>query len=86
MKFDLQLFGRLFVWFWAIGMIHWCGLWMWNFANQYGGWTRWDYLYLLRKGTEAALTSIGVVGLSAAVLAAVITIWSGWPKRDDNRK
>ena len=27
MKFDLQLFGRLFVWFWAIGMIHWCGLW-----------------------------------------------------------
>jgi hypothetical protein len=59
MKFDLQLFGRLFVWFWAIGMIHWCGLWMWKFANKYGGWTHWDYLYLLRTGSEAALTSIG---------------------------
>ena len=86
MKFDLQLFGRLFVWSWAIGIILWSGLWMWRFANQYGGWTRWDYLYLLRTASEEVLTSIGAVGLSAAVLAAVITTWRGWPRRGDNRE
>ena len=29
-----------------------------KFANK-RGWTHWDYLYLLRTGSEAALTSIG---------------------------